>query len=83
MNGENTFPMFSNDGNICARYCSMLIKDKPEVLDGGSFGMSEEVQGDKGGSWIVIKFDHNENQTAIAKKVADAEKMLDDARAEV
>ena len=47
--GQVVFPYYSSSGYIDCQSVVIVIKDTPQVLNGGHFGADEEVHSDAGG----------------------------------
>lgn len=76
LEGKNVFPVYGMSGNITSSYVAILIKGDPP-LDGADFGIKDEVVIFGDGAWIVVKFNHSDDESTIAHKVSKAEKLLD------
>jgi hypothetical protein len=77
IDGKNVFPVYGGAGLITSSCAAILIKGDPP-LKGGDFGtIRDEVVSLPGGAWIVVTFNHSDDETTVAHKVAKAEKLLD------
>jgi hypothetical protein len=79
VDGKNCFPIVNFTGIITSTFVFILFKGKPEALNRGVFDPPDKLNSDGGGYWIMVTFTHYDTESDIARKVADAEELLDGA----
>jgi hypothetical protein len=80
--GQNVFPYYGTSGNVMALQVAIIFRGTPNVLDGGDFGRSEELQGDENGAWIVVKLGYRATDSDVADLVRIAEEKLENWKPE-